>query len=110
MIHLAQTVPCFLDGRSSLFVNNISNAPITYFLVSSASIILSTYPLPISGVDNIKKIYARYNSIGIFCWDNEKKLKEAEQKKSLRRFLPPGYITGTPYKVIIATFVYFLYS
>ena len=41
---------------------------------------------------------------------NEKKLKEAEQKKSLRRFLPPGYITGTPYKVIIATFVYFLYS
>ena len=41
---------------------------------ASSQIIQSSYPIPISGIDNIKKIFARYNSIGIFCWDKTKKM------------------------------------
>ena len=36
---------CFLSGISTAFVYNISKAPITYFLVSSGAIIVSTRPL-----------------------------------------------------------------
>ena len=36
------TVPCFLSARTSLLSNNISNAAIMYFLVSSGLIIVST--------------------------------------------------------------------
>ena len=41
---------------------------------NSSQIIQSSYPVPINGIDNIKKIYARYNSIGIFCKEKNKNI------------------------------------
>lgn len=84
--YFTEQKPIFYDiatgSFSSLALSIFNNRQILYYWGKGAGvlndtsneIILSTYPLPISGVDNIKKIYARYNSIGIFCWDNEKKL------------------------------------
>ena len=67
---------------SSLALGMFNNRQILYFWgngagvlnESDSKVIQSTYPIPINGVENIKKIYARYNSIGIFCWDKNKKL------------------------------------
>jgi hypothetical protein len=84
--YFTEQKPIFYDittgSFSSLALSIFNNRQILYYWGkgagvlndSSNEIVLSTYPLPISGVENIKKIYARYNSIGIFCWDNEKKL------------------------------------
>lgn len=84
--YFTEQKPIFYDiatgSFSSLALSIFNNRQILYYWGKGAGvlndtsneIILSTYPLPISGIDNIKKIYARYNSIGIFCWDNEKKL------------------------------------
>ena len=85
--YLTDQRPIFYDitasSFSSLALSIFNNRQILYYWGKGAGvlnnnvpneIVLSTYPLPISGVENIKKIYARYNSIGIFCWDNEKKL------------------------------------
>ena len=68
--------------HSSLALSIFNNRQILYYWGkgagvlndTSTQVILSTYPIPISGVDNIKKIYARNNSIGIFCWDKEKNI------------------------------------
>ena len=89
--YLTEQKPIFYDitagSFSSLALAIFNNRQILYYWGKGAGVlnnnnlnlnlnevVLSPYPLPISGVDNIKKIYARYNSIGIFCWDNEKKL------------------------------------
>ena len=83
---LTEQKPIFYDiatgGCSSLALAIFNNRQILYFWGngagilndSSNKIILSTYPIPITGVENIKKIYARYNSVAILCWDSEKKL------------------------------------
>ena len=84
--YLTEQKPIFYDittgSFSSLALSVFNNRQILYFWGKGAGvlndtsnkIILSTYPIPINGIDNIKKIYARYNSIGIFCWDKEKKI------------------------------------
>ena len=40
----------------------------------STNIIQSIYPKPINNIDNIIKIYSKFNSIGIFCQDKNKKI------------------------------------
>ena len=84
--YITEQKPIFYDitaGEScSLALGIFNNRQILYYWgkgagvlnANSNEIIHSTYPIPINGVENIKKIYARFNSIGIFCWDNEKKL------------------------------------
>ena len=84
--YITEQKPIFYDiatgSHSSLALSIFNNRQILYYWGKGAGvlndisneIILSTYPLPISGVENIRKIYSRYNSIGVFCWDNEKKL------------------------------------
>ena len=67
---------------SSLALGFFNNRQILYYWgkgagilnEASSQIIHSTYPIPISGVENIKNIYAKYNSVGIFCWDKSKKI------------------------------------
>ena len=82
---LTDQKPIFYDiasgAYSSLALCIFNNRQILYYwgngagiLNNDSNIIQSTYPIPIPGIDNIKKIYARNNSIGIFCWDKEKKL------------------------------------
>lgn len=80
---LTEQKPIFYDiasgAYSSLALCIFNNRQILYYwgngagiLNNDSNIIQSTYPIPIPGIDNIKKIYARNNSIGIFCWDKEK--------------------------------------
>ena len=83
---ITEQKPIFYDiatgSCSSLALSIFNNRQILYYWGngagilndSSNKIILSTYPIPITGLDNIKKIYARYNSISILSWDNTKKL------------------------------------
>lgn len=67
---------------SSLALGIFNNRQILYYWGNGAGVlndssspaIFSSYPVPVYGIDNIKKIYARYNSIGIFCWDKSKNL------------------------------------
>ena len=84
--YLTEQKPIFYEiatgNYSSLALSIFNNRQILYYWGngagvlndSSTKVIQSTYPIPINGIDNIKKIYARYNSIGIFCWDKEKEL------------------------------------
>ena len=84
--YLTEQKPIFYEiaagNYSSLALSIFNNRQILYYWGNGAGvlndtstkIIQSTYPIPINGLDNIKKIYARYNSVGIFCWDKEKKL------------------------------------
>ena len=83
---ITEQKPIFYDiaagSNSSLALGMFNNRQILYYWGNGAGVlnndqtevIQSAYPIPINGLDNIKKIYARYNSIGIFCWDNEKKI------------------------------------
>ena len=83
---ITEQKPIFYDiatgSNSSLALGMFNNRQILYYWGYGAGVlnndqtevIQSAYPIPINGLDNIKKIYARYNSIGIFCWDNEKKI------------------------------------
>ena len=83
---ITEQKPIFYDiatgSNSSLALGMFNNRQILYYWGNGAGvlnndqteIIQSAYPIPINGLDNIKKIYARYNSIAIFCWDNEKKI------------------------------------
>jgi hypothetical protein len=83
---ITEQKPIFYDiatgSNSSLALGMFNNRQILYYWGNGAGVlnndqnqvIQSAYPMPINGLDNIKKIYARYNSIGIFCWDNEKKI------------------------------------
>ena len=85
-IYFTEQKPIFYEiatgAYSSLALGMFNNRQILYFWgngagvlnEASSQIIQSSYPIPISGVDNIKKIFARYNSIGIFCWDKNKKI------------------------------------
>ena len=78
--------PLFYDiaagSYSSLALSIFNNKQILYYFGNGAGvlnddstqIIQSIYPKPIVGLDNIIKISARFNSIGIFCYDNEKQL------------------------------------
>lgn len=78
--------PLFYDitagNYSSLALSIFNNKQILYYFGNGAGvlnddstqIIQSIYPKPIVGLDNIIKIYAKFNSIGIFCYDNEKQL------------------------------------
>ena len=78
--------PLFYDiaagSYSSLALSIFNNKQILYYFGNGAGvlnddstqIIQSIYPKPIVGLDNIIKIYAKFNSIGIFCYDNEKQL------------------------------------
>ena len=84
--YITEQKPIFYEiatgAYSSLALGMFNNRQILYFWgngagvlnEASSQIIQSSYPIPISGVDNIKKIFARYNSIGIFCWDKTKKM------------------------------------
>ena len=82
---ITEQKPIFYDiatgSNSSLALGIFNNRQILYFWGDGAGIlndlsskVQSTYPLPISGMENISKIFARYNSIGIFCWDKKKKM------------------------------------
>ena len=78
--------PLFYDiatgNYSSLALGVFNNKQILYYWGNGAGvlnddstkIIQSIYPKPIVGLDNIIKIHARFNSIGIFCYDKEKQL------------------------------------
>ena len=78
--------PLFYDiatgNYSSLSLGIFNNKQILYFFGNGAGIlnddstkiIQSIYPKPIIGLENITKITAKFNSIGIFCFDKEKKL------------------------------------
>lgn len=84
--YITEQKPIFYDiatgESSSLALGMFNNRQILYYWgkgagvlnANSNEIIHSTYPIPISGVENIKKIFAKHNSIGIFCWDKEKQL------------------------------------
>jgi hypothetical protein len=84
--YLTEQKPIFYEiaagENSSLALGMFNNRQILYYWgrgagvlnATSNEIIHSTYPVPINGVENIKKIYARFNSVGIFCWDKEKKI------------------------------------
>ena len=84
--YITEQKPIFYEiatgAYSSLALAMFNNRQILYFWgngagvlnESSSKIIQSSYPIPISGVDNIKKIYSRCNSIGIVCWDKNKKI------------------------------------
>ena len=84
--YITEQKPIFYEiatgAYSSLALGIFNNRQILYFWGYgagvlndiSSKIVQSSYPIPISGVDNIKKIFARYNSIGIFCWDKNKKI------------------------------------
>lgn len=69
-------------SHSSLALGIFNNRQILYYWgkgagvlnEASSQIIHSTYPIPISGVENISNIYAKYNSVGIFSWDKNKKI------------------------------------
>ena len=84
--YITEQEPLFYDiatgNYSSLSLGIFNNKQILYFWGNGAGIlnddstkiIQSIYPKPIIGLDNIVKIYAKFNSIGIFCYDMEKKL------------------------------------
>jgi alpha-tubulin suppressor-like RCC1 family protein len=83
--YITEQKPIFYEiatgANSSLALGMFNNRQILYFWGDGAGILndissqaQSTYPLPISGVENISNIFARYNSIGIFCWDKTKKI------------------------------------
>ena len=84
--YITEQKPIFYDittgSYSSLALSIFNNRQILYYWGNgagvlndkSSTIIQSTYPIPIPGVDNIKKIFAKCNTIGIFCWDKEKKI------------------------------------
>ena len=84
--YITEQKPIFYEiatgSYTSLSLGIFNNRQILYYWGEGAGvlgdiseqIIKSSYPLPINGVDNIKKIYARYNSIGIFSWDKNKKI------------------------------------
>ena len=84
--YITEQEPLFYDiatgNYSSLSLGIFNNKQILYFWGNGAGIlnddstkiIQSIYPKPIIGLDNIVKIYAKFNSIGIFCYDIEKKL------------------------------------
>ena len=84
--YITEKKPVFHDiaagGCSSLALGMFNNRILLYYWGNgagvlnddSSKIIQSIYPIPINGLDNIEKIYARYNSVGIFCWDNDKKI------------------------------------
>ena len=84
--YITEQKPIFYEiatgSNSSLALGMFNNRQILYFWGygagilnnSSSEIIQSSYPIPINGVENISKIFARYNSVGIFCWDKNKKI------------------------------------
>ena len=84
--YITEQEPLFYDiatgNYSSLSLGIFNNKQILYFWGNGAGIlnddstkiIQSIYPKPIIGLDNIVKIYAKFNSIGIFCYDIEKRL------------------------------------
>ncbi len=84
--YITEQKPIFYDiatgENCSLALGMFNNRQILYnwgrgagvLNANSNEIIHSTYPVPINGVENIKKIYARFNSIGIFCWDKDKNI------------------------------------
>ena len=67
---------------SSLSLGIFNNKQLLYYWGNGAGvlnddstkIIQSIYPKPLVGLDNIIKIHAKFNSIGIFCYDKEKNL------------------------------------
>ena len=81
-----QLKPLFYDiatgNYSSLALCIFNNRQILYYFGNGAGVlnddstkvIQSIYPKPLVGLDNITKISARFNSIGIFCYDKEKEL------------------------------------
>ena len=84
--YITEQKPLFYDIATgnylSLALGIINNKQILYYFGNGAGIlnddstkiIQSIYPKPIVGLDEIVKIYAKFNSIGIFCYDKEKKL------------------------------------
>lgn len=84
--YITDQKPLFYDIATgnylSLSLGIFNNKQILYYFGNGAGIlnddstkiIQSIYPKPIVGLDEIVKIYARFNSIGIFCYDKEKKL------------------------------------
>ena len=83
---ITEQKPLFYDiatgNYSSLALSVFKNKQILYYFGNGAGvlnddstqIIQSIYPKPIVDLDNIIKIYAKFNTIGIFCYDNEKKI------------------------------------
>ena len=81
-----QLKPLFYDiatgNYSSLALCIFNNRQILYYFGNGAGVlnddstkvIQSIYPKPLVGLDIITKISARFNSIGIFCYDKEKEL------------------------------------
>ena len=83
---ITEQKPLFYDiatgNYSSLALCVFNNRQILYYFGNGAGVlnddstkvIQSIYPKPIFGLDNITKISAKFNSIGIFCYDKEKQL------------------------------------
>jgi hypothetical protein len=82
--YITELEPLFYDiaagNYSSLSLGIFNNKQILYYFGNGAGslnddstqIIQSIYPKPIIGLENITKIFARFNSIGIFCYDKGK--------------------------------------
>ena len=83
---ITEQKPLFYDiatgNYSSLSLGIFNNKQLLYYWGNGAGvlnddstkIIQSIYPKPLEGLDNIVKIQARFNSIGIFCYEKEKNL------------------------------------
>ena len=83
--YIIEPKPIFYDiatGENCSLALGMNNRQILYYWgkgttvlnANSNKIIHSTYPLPINRVENIKKIYARFNLIGTFSWDRDKNI------------------------------------